>query len=78
MLRFVWRATHAGAPDNDDYARATDRLLLRTDAGEAELQAFPKRDIVPAPSAAALTKAVGDFVAARGTGRAVVLVHGYS
>ena len=64
MLKFVWRAEHAGAPDHDGYDRARDRLYQRDDdgsgdgAGEREVQAFAKSFTdCPAPDQA-LTGAV--------------------
>lgn len=77
MLRFVWRAQHAGAPDAAGYAAAVDRLYQRTSAQETEVQPLPKGEsAAPLPSAA-LAGAVTDWVAERGSGRVVVLVHGY-
>ena len=80
MLKFVWRAEHAGAPDHDGYAEARDRLFQRLEPyAERELQAFPKRFTgCPAPAGAvneAVTRWLGDDGDRQ---RVVVLVHGYN
>ncbi len=80
MLKFVWRAEHAGAPDHDGYDQAQDRLYQRLDPyEERELQAFPKRfDGCPAPGEP-VNDAVTRWLADDGDRqRVVVLVHGYN
>ncbi|WP_448189686.1 hypothetical protein [Azospirillum sp. sgz301742] len=74
MLGFRWIAQHAGAPDAPAYRTAADEL--NGFAGES-LQTLPKPDTaLPEPSQA-LKDYVGAWVAKRGTGRAVVMVHGF-
>lgn len=80
MLKFVWRAEHAGAPDDADYPSARDRLFQRgeTDA-ERELQAFAKRFDGCPPPAQPVNDAVSRWLADDGDRqRVVVLVHGYN
>ena len=87
MLKLVWRAAHAGAPDHDGYDQARDRLYQRDDGGggdgtrERELQAFAKSFTdCPAPDQK-VTDAVNgwrDGDAGGGDKRVVVLVHGYA
>lgn len=79
MLGFVWRAEHAGAPDNATFAIAADHLFLRPSEGvENPVQSFAKAGAAPAPASAGLTAAIAAWIARRGRGGAVVLVHGYS
>lgn len=74
MLGFRWIAQHAGAPDAPTYRTAADEL--HGFEGEP-LQALPKPDTaLPEPSQA-LKDYVGAWIAKRGTGRAVVMVHGF-
>ncbi|MBK1699293.1 alpha/beta hydrolase [Rhodovibrio salinarum] len=80
MLKFVWRAEHAGAPDHGGYAAARDRLYQRTEQpyAEQELEAFQKRfDGCPAPGRP-LGDAVQTWLADGNPQRVVVLVHGYN
>lgn len=78
MLKFVWKATHAGAPDTDDYAEASDGLFLRDGSGnDTELQRFGKAERGWQDAEAPMLDAVEDWKRQRGDGRAVILVHGY-
>lgn len=80
MLKFVWRAEHAGAPDHNGYAAARDRLFQRLEPyEERELQAFAKSFTgCPAP-ADPVNDAVTRWLADGGDRqRVVVLVHGYA
>lgn len=78
MLRFVWKVTHAGAPDSDDYAAASDDLCLREGDTDQTLQSFAKaRSDWPGVDARVL-HAVESWLSTRTSeDRVVVLVHGY-
>jgi hypothetical protein len=78
-LHFVWRPTHAGAPDSDEYAGASDDLFLREDNGsDSKLQSFAKSKDDWHGVESPLDHAVTTWLANRpGQGRVVFLVHGY-
>ena len=79
MLRFVWRATHAGAPDSAGFAIAQDHLFLRPDTGtDSKLQSFAKAKNDWQDVDGTLDHAVETWLTGRTLqGRVVVLVHGY-
>lgn len=76
MLKLIWKATHPGAPNTTKYKRAVDTLFAENKTSVLQTYRKPPTPF-PAPSAA-LKAEIDQWVAARGPGRVVVLVHGYS
>lgn len=76
MLKLIWKATHPGAPDTPKYGSAVDTLFAADKTSVLQTYKKPPTPF-PAPSAA-LKAEIDRWVAARGAGRVVVLVHGYS
>lgn len=74
MLGFRWIAQHVGAPDSPAYPTAVDEL--RDYDGNALLPLPKTATGLPEPSEA-LTRCVSAWLAKRGKGRVVVMVHGF-
>ncbi|MDR3538381.1 MAG: alpha/beta hydrolase [Acetobacteraceae bacterium] len=74
MLGFRWLAAYAGAPKDDGYAAAIDRLVAIDRTG---LQDFVRGAPPLAPPNVALQQAVDGWLGGRGLRRVVVMVHGF-
>lgn len=74
MLELIFEARHAGAPDSDDFRNTADVLRWRDHPDQLTI---PKTQSGIPQVSTALAAPFDEWVARRGTGRCVVMVHGY-